>query len=442
MARGVAILATLPMFLTSPLPSYFHHATQHTVSGRPTTLVSLSSPGGAPAPLCLAPPLPHQRSLDLLAHMVCAQAGAATFTSHSFLPSSQVAGGTQRAHTVACSTEVEGSISCLATPAALPCSSLVSLTCGACSFTVSMGWNSNRSLTSPLYPTLPAGLPCTWHLDLQGGALVTVEDVGLAGAQSQEWGRCGTPRLLLEGGGVPLAVFCGEGAGQSVVVPGGWLTVRLGEGALWGSRGFKLQISVAARPVQSQGGVLPAMVGAVGLMSVLGAMFLVSAVLVRRARASRPPRARSSMQGVRWRGPAPRRGALSTAQLARANSRVGPNFYAMGRHPMLQDMLEELEAGEQMESTRIDDGEEKIYESLGEGEVWGSDMTTPPPTPPPRPRWTLPGAVVGETEEGPVGEVVRSPDYLSILCSAGEVRLRDARRRRRDRLSTWVEGRT
>ena len=153
---------------------------------------------------------------------------------------------------------------------------------------------------------------------------------------------------------------------------------------------------------------------------------------------------------VRWRGPAPRRGALSTAQLARANSRVGPNFYAMGGFPVLQDRLEELEAGVQMESTRIEEGEEKIYESLGEGEVWGSDVATPPPSPPPRPRWTLPGAVVGELEEGPVGEVeegvfgelVRSPDYLSILCSAGEVRVREVRRRRRDRLATWVEGRT
>ena len=160
MARVVAILATLPMFLASlpeDVPSFFHHATQHTVSGSPTTLVSLSSPGRAPAPLCLAPPLPHQRSLDLLAHMVCAQAGAATFTSHSLLPRSQLAGSVQQGHTLTCSMEAEGGIFCLASPAALPCSSLVSLTCGSCSFTGSLGWNSSRTLTSPFYPTLPAG---------------------------------------------------------------------------------------------------------------------------------------------------------------------------------------------------------------------------------------------------------------------------------------------
>jgi hypothetical protein len=74
--------------------------------------------------------------------------------------------------------------------------------------------------------------------------------------------------------------------------------------------------------------------------------------------------------------------------------------------------------------------ESKIYESLGEDAEAG---WAPPPTPPPRPGWTM---VTCRTPD-PL-----SPDYLSLVGSTAPVRGPAAPgRRRRSRLSTWVEAR-
>jgi len=366
------------------------------------SIVSLTSASSPPSPLCLAPPLPHPRSLDQLAHLVCSQAGFQTFTSNPLISRHILHKEVNQGYNLTCSQDEGRSVHCTAGKVDPPCSSILEVTCGPCTFHKSIKTNSSLQLLSPLYPDLPPGLSCLWHLEVGDGAEVAIQDLSLS--------SCGASYLAFNSHGKLLAHLCGEESGFRFKVQGRQVQISLESGENESGRGFR--ITVTAPPPSHTGKVKSILMGGVGLLVFMSALILTTLVLVRRAQARRrrPCRQMSDGGTVAWRGPAPAAGRLSTAQLARASTlNLPPPSYSFATRqlPALPSPLPEEDV---MESTRIEMQREeglnlevsKIYESMGEMHAAareGSNFPTPPPRPQSPIYLSLEGSGIGKVKE-------------------------------------------
>jgi len=410
--------------LCSAHDRFFHHSLVQTTTGEAISIVSLTSALSPPSPLCFAPPLPHPRSLDQLAHLVCSQAGFPTFTSNSLVSRHILASTVKQGYNLTCSTEDEGwSIHCTADEVDLPCSSILQVICGTCTFYETIKTNASLMLSSPLYPVLPPGLSCLWHLEVGDGAEVVVQDLSLP--------NCGTSYLSVNSHGKLLAHLCGEESGFKVKVHGRKIQIALESGENESGRGFRITINVSSP--SPTGKVKSILMGSVGLLVFLSALILTTLVLGRRSLARRrrgPCRQRSAGGTVAWRGPAPAAGRLSTAQLARASAfNLPPPSYSFATRqlPALPSPLPEEDV---MESTRIEmQGEEfnqelsKIYESMGEMRAAvraGSNFSSPPPRPQSPIYLSLEGSVIGKVKEEEVAGELTGRRRGSRLLSLQE----------------------
>ena len=290
---------------------FFHHSLVQTRTGEAISIVSLNSPSSPPTPLCLAPPLPHPRSLDHLAHLVCSQGGFPTFTSNPLVSSHILVNKVNQGFNLSCSTEDEGrQAHCTAGKVEQPCSSVLQVSCGSCTFHKTIKTNASLVVSSPLYPDLPPSLSCLWHLEVGDGAEVVVQDLNLS--------NCGTSYLSLNSHGKLLAHLCGEESGSRFKVQGRRVQVSLESGESESGRGFRIAINVP--PPSPSRKVKSILMGGVAVLVFLSALILTTLVLVRRARRRRQCRQRSDRGTVAWRGPAPAAGRPTTAQLARAST--------------------------------------------------------------------------------------------------------------------------
>ena len=298
--------------LCSAHDRFFHHSLVQTKTLETISIVSLTSASSPPSPLCLAPPLPHPRSLDQLAHLVCTQAGFPTFTSNPLISRHVLHKEVNQGYNLTCSQDEGRSVHCTAGKVDAPCSSILKVTCGPCTFHKSIKTNSSLQLSSPLYPDLPPGLSCLWHLEVRNGAEVAIQDLSLT--------NCGASYLSFNSHGKLLAHLCGEESGFRFKVQGRKVQISLESGESENGRGFR--ITITAPPPSHTGKVKSILMGGVGLLVFMSALILTSLVLVRRAKARRrrPCRQMSDGGTVGWRGPAPAAGRLSTAQLARAST--------------------------------------------------------------------------------------------------------------------------
>jgi len=406
---------------------FFYHSLVQKTTGEAISIVSLynTSSSSPPSPLCFASnasTLPHPSSLDQLAHMVCSQTGFPTFTSHSLISRHILANTVKQGYNLTCSTEDEGqSIHCTAEEVNAPCSSILQVSCGACTFNETI--KTNAMLASPLYPVLPPGLSCLWHLDVGDGAEVVVQNLSLS--------NCATSYLSVNSYGKLPERLCREESGFQFKVQGRKIQIALVSGKNESGHGFRITINVSS-PTQT-GKVKSILMGSVGLVVFLAALILTTLVLGRRAQARRrqgPRRQRFADGTVAWRGPAPAAGRLSTAQLARASAfNLPPPSYSFATRqlPALPSPLPEEDV---MESTRIEmQGEEfnqelsKIYESMGEMRAAvraGSNFSSPPPRPQSPIYLSLEGSVIGKVKEEEVAGELTGRRRGSRLLSLQE----------------------
>ena len=293
---------------------FFYHSLVQAKTGEAISIVSLASAASPPSPLCLAPPLPHPRSLDQLAHLVCSQAGFPTFTSNPLIPNHILHRKIKQGYNLTCSQNEGRAVHCTTGKVALPCSSLLHVTCGPCTFHKSIKSNSSLQISSPLYPVLPAELSCLWHLEVGDGAEVAIQDLSLP--------NCAASYLSFNSHGRSLAHLCGEESGFQFKVQGKQVQISLESGETSSGRGFRITVTVPPLPHSGTGKVKSILMGGVGVLVFFSALILTTLLLVRRAQARRRRPCRQASDGgrVAWRGPAPTAGRLSTAQLARAST--------------------------------------------------------------------------------------------------------------------------
>jgi len=401
---------------------FFHHSLVQTKTGEAISIVSLISTSSPPFPLCLAPPLPHPRSLDQLAHLVCSQAGFPTFTANPLVSRHILTRKVNQGYNLTCTQDEGRLVHCTAGKVDLPCSSILQVTCGPCTFHKTIKTNASLELSSPLYPVLPPSLSCLWHLEVADGAMVSIQDLNLS--------NCGASYLSFNSHGKLLAHLCGEESGFQFKVQGRQVKISLESGESESGRGFRITINVP--PPSHTGKVKSILMGGVGMLVFLSALILTTLVLVRRAQARRRRSCRQMSDGrgtAAWRGPAPAAGRLSTAQLARASTlNLPPPSYSFATRqlPALPSPLPEEDV---MESTRIEMQLEgfnlevsKIYESMGE--MHAAREGTNFPTPPPRPQspiyLSLEGSGIGKVKDEEVADEPVSRRRGSRLVSLQE----------------------
>lgn len=394
---------------------FFHSSLVQTRTGEAISIVSLNFPSSPPTPLCLAPPLPHPRSLDHLAHLVCSQGGFPTFTSNPLVSRHILVNKVNvQGFNLSCSTEDEGRRAhCTAGKVEQPCSSFMQVSCGNCTFRKTIKTNASLVLSSPLYPDLPPSLSCLWHLEIGDGAEVVVQDLNLS--------NCGNSYLALNSHGKLLAHLCGEESSSRFKVQGRRVQVSLESGESESGRGFRIVINVP--PHSPSHKVKSILIGGVAMLVFLSALILTTMVLVRRAQARRRRQCRqmTNRGTVAWRGPAPAAGRPTTAQLARASALNCPPpsySFATRQLPALPSPLPDEDV---LESTRIEEFSlevSKIYESIGEMQAAaraGSNFPSPPPRPQSPIYLSLVGSVIGKLKEEEESAVRRRGSRLLSL---------------------------